>query len=174
MLHGSAVTVALAEYQSPWPASGVHDTRSEMRFPTIALVLLCFGCAEGPSSPEQALISEVEKRVHMPKGAGELRCYKRYYTVVRGKQLEELLGDLEKLPFREMLIGTYREPGPEDKPGIQWVGSSRDVPKIYDGGCGDMRVWYAVGWPEKEIKASCSFDFSGNIPEEIRGKPLTC
>ena len=62
-----------------------------MRFIIAALALLCFGCAERPNSQEQALISEVEKRVHLPTGAGELRCYRRYYTVVRGKHLQEML-----------------------------------------------------------------------------------
>jgi hypothetical protein len=145
-----------------------------MRFPAVALTLICLGCTETPSTQEQALIAEVERRVQLPKGAGELRCYKRYYTVVRGKQLKEMLGGSEGLPFRELLIGTYREPDVEETPGIKWVGSREGVPKLHDGGCGDMTVWYAAGWPDNDLKAICSLDFSGNVPEEIVGKPLAC
>lgn len=79
-----------------------------------------------------------------------------------------------RLPFREMLVGIYREPGLKEKPGIQWVKSPKEVPEIADGGCSDIGVLYAAGWPEKQVKATCSLDFSGSIPEEIRGKPLTC
>lgn len=145
-----------------------------MRFPATALALICFGCAEGPSAREQALIAEVERRVQLPKGAGELRCYKRYYTVVRGKQLREILDGFDRMPFPEMLVGTYREPNPGETPGITWVSSREDIPDLHDGGCTDMNVWYAAGWPDKDIKAMCSLDISGNLPEEIRGKPLTC
>lgn len=148
----------------------------QMRSLVIAFALICFGCAERPNSQEQALIAELEKRVTLPKGAARLQCYKRYYSVVRGKELEDMVGSplAANLPFREMLVGTYREPGPGDEPGIQWVRSPKEVPEIGDGGCSDIRVLYAAGWPEKQVKATCSLDFSGSIPEEITGKPLTC
>lgn len=145
-----------------------------MRSVVAALTLLCFGCAERPNSQEQALISEVEKRVHLPTGAGELRCYKRYYTVVRGKHLQQMFDNTANLPFREMLIGMYRIPRPDEKPGIQWFSNPDDVPKIYDSGCGTLRVSYATGWPEKELTATCSFDISGTIPEEVREQPPAC
>lgn len=147
-----------------------------MRSSVIILALICFGCTERPNSREQALIAEVEKSVQLPKGAGSLQCYKRYYSVVRGKELEEMVGRqlAARLPFREMLIGIYREPDHKEKPGIQWVKSPKEIPEISDGGCSDLRVWYAVGWSEQQVNATCSFDFAGSIPEEIRGTPLTC
>lgn len=145
-----------------------------MRRLTLALVLACFGCASGPSAREQALVAELEKRVVLPRGAGELRCYTRYYALVRGKQLEELLGVPGKLPMRELLIGTYREPKAGEKPGIRWVASPSDVPRIHDAGCSSMTVWYDPDWPEKQVQASCSPDFAGSVPQEIHGKPLRC
>lgn len=146
-----------------------------MRFLCTAAALACLGCAEAPGPREQALVARVEKHVQLPKGAGALRCYKRYYAVIRGKQLEELLGGSDP-PVRELLVGHYREPGErrEDAPGIRWVDRIEDIPTIHDAGCSDLQVWYAEGWPEKDIKAGCAPDFAGSIPEEIKGKPLTC
>jgi hypothetical protein len=145
-----------------------------MRRLILACALICFGCTSGPTEREQSLITEVETRVQLPKGAGKLQCYRRYYTVLRGKQLEEYLGGPNRLPYRELLIGTYREPEMGEAPGVKWVASMKEVPELHDGGCLDMTVLFATGWPENKVKALCSLDFSGNMPEEIKGKPLTC
>lgn len=88
--------------------------------------------------------------------------------------MDEYLGGPDRLPYRELLVGTYREPDANETPGIKWVASMKEVPKLYDRGCQDMTVWFAAGWPENKVKALCSLDFSGNIPEEIKDKPLTC
>jgi hypothetical protein len=146
-----------------------------MRALIMPLVLVCFGCTEGPDPKEKSLLAEVERRVVLPKGAGELRCYKRYYAIVRGKQLEELLmSDANDLPFREILIGLYRRPGREEEPGIQWVENPEDMPKFYDGGCNTLRVSHAAGLFEKKIKATCSFTISGNIPDKFQGQLPIC
>jgi len=147
-----------------------------MRSTTLALTFLCAACAQQPSSKEQAMIDTVEKHVKLPKGAGPLRCYTRYYTVVRGKDLEKLLGGSNSLGVSELLVGRYREPDVNagERAGIEWLTDTSALPEIHDAGCTDMQVWYTSGWPAEKVIALCSLDFSGNMPEEIGGKPLTC
>ena len=154
--------------------SGPIASRFPRRLSALTLALMCFGCTSGPTAREQALIAEAEKRVQLPKGAGKLQCYKRYYIVLRGKQWKELFGGPSPPSYPEFLVGTYQEPGPREMPGIRWVTSMKDIPRLDDAGCQSMTVWYPAEWPGEKVKALCALDFSGNMPEEIQGKPLTC
>lgn len=163
---GQAVNIfmlptALREFSSkPW-----------MRDVAIVLALLCHGCGAHPNSHQQDLIAEVERQVHLPNGAGDLRCYRRYYSVMDEKELQALLGDRA---VHEMIIGIYRKPSAIEKPGIVWMANPKDMPHVDDGGCDILRVAYPMPWPENEIKARCSPDISGDIPEKMTGRPPAC
>jgi len=87
--------------------------------------------------------------------------------------MDEMLGFPGQQHFRELLVGTYREPEEGEAPGIEWVGNLEDVPDMHDGGCWDMTVVYAEEMPG-EVVASCALDISGDQPEEVGGRPLTC
>ncbi|MDR2858118.1 MAG: hypothetical protein LBV50_09755 [Novosphingobium sp.] len=142
-----------------------------MRTLPAILALACFGCTEHPTAGEKALISEVENLVALPKGGGELKCYERHYTILRGKDIEKYAGTaLVWLGKRELLIGHYRI---GSKPGVHWVKNVDKLPNIMDGGCNDIRIIHVVGIHEKSIPATCSFTYAGDVPEEVM-LPVTC
>lgn len=144
-----------------------------MRAYLLIISIATCSCTSDTPPENRALISAVEERAVMPKGAGDLKCYKGYYTVVRGKQLQEIFGGKE-VPFSEMLVGIIRPPDSTNKPGIEWVDNIDEVGKIGDGGCEDMRIYHPIGPPEQKINVTCSFTFSGDIPEAVHGDPITC
>lgn len=138
--------------------------------PTI-LALACFGCTGHPTADEKALVAEVEKLVALPKGGGELKCYERHYTILRGKDAENYVGvPLDGLNNRALLVGRYRI---GSEPGIHWAKNATELPAIADGGCNDIRVVHVVGNQEKSIPATCSITMAGVPPTEVT-PPVTC
>ena len=127
-------------------------------------------CSNHPTDEEQALASYVEKSVVLPKGAGSLQCYERYYVLLESDEANKRAGF--DVPQRKLLIGDYilasdRNGGVA---GIYWSKRKEDVPVMHDGGCSAIRVWYVPG--VKPI-ATCSLDFAGKIPTVIE-PPVAC
>ena len=129
-------------------------------------------CSERITSDQAALIANVEKRVAMPKGAGDLKCYERHYSVLRDKEVDTYLGfHLSRTAGRSLLVGTYRFGG---HPGVYWTRSTDDLPrKIEDGGCDDIGILHMVGDPERSIPAMCSTTMAGSMPDQVN-PPRRC
>ena len=136
------------------------------------LVLACSSCSVLPTSQEKALVTDVERRVKLPKGAGSLKCYERHYALLQGPELDEYMGvPLEGLRGRAVLVGLYRL---GKQPGIHWAQNAKMLPaKIADGGCSNINVFHVVGEREKRLDAYCSETFAG-VPEEQVSPPVSC
>jgi len=79
-------------------------------------------------------MSFIEARVVMPKEAGPLNSYRRFYYRKGGK-----------------VVGVYVA---GEKPGREWIARRVDAPLIMDGGCSVVNVHFDTS--SKEIQAFCN------------------
>lgn len=124
-------------------------------------LLAATACSPRPSREDQAIIDLVEKRVTLPKGAGKLSCYRRYYTVLRGKQIADELG--AQVSDKPVLLGRYVL---GKNPRVIWKASTKEMPIVFDGGCEILHVMYFPDHPELPV-AGCGLTFAGTSPEAI-------
>ncbi len=145
-----------------------------MRIWISAFSVMVAGCTQHPTENESKLAAYVEQHVVLPNGSPGPQCYERYYRIIDGAELTELAPSLGDNGQR-LLIGQYfpvREPQSDTRTGIVWVNSEEEVPSLFDGGCGQIGVWYLLGGPPENIEAMCSFTVGGAIPEEV--EPFSC
>ncbi len=124
-----------------------------------------------------ALISKVESIVSLPQGAGRLQCYARHYALLQGKEIADWWGIEEtKMAGRKLLVGRYMVMDGylrNEKPGVFWSSSIKDLPEIMDAGCSQLNVYHMVGEDEAHIRAFCSANIDGHSPEKVE-PPVTC
>ncbi|MCW3848287.1 hypothetical protein OF829_13660 [Sphingomonas sp. LB-2] len=134
-------------------------------------VLLLAGCSGGCSQPtaeQNAIAADIEARVVLPKGAGNLKCYERYYAFAGDADQKRLLNF--NLPGKRVVFGSYVV---GKKPGVHWVASIDDFPDLQDAGCDKLNVFYIEGDKTLPIEASCSFTFAGTIDNAVE-PAVTC
>ncbi len=142
-----------------------------MRIVIPCLCVIAASCNQVP--PEQeALVNYVERRVELPKGAGNLQCYERHYALLGRETLKRYFEGVADPPPR-VLIGKYIR-GQDRQPGVYMKASESDLPEISDAGCSVLTVFHIPGDTHRDgLKASCSANIAGVTPDEIN-PPVTC
>jgi hypothetical protein len=102
----------------------------------VANILAILGCATAIRTPDAATISKLESNIEIPTFGNEppptVSEYARYYAPY-------MAGD------HRMIRGELVRPMGSRKPaGIYVVGSEKDFPHIFDGGCSVVHVVYDV------------------------------
>jgi hypothetical protein len=124
-----------------------------MRVLTLLLVALSVSTAgsEPNWAPDTATIGKLEATLQSSgipaRGLGkvrELSAYNRYYAGY-------LSGD------QKMIEGEFIEPfGEKSKPtSVHIVGSRKELPRVFDGGCSIVHIVYSVG-SDRIISARCN------------------
>ncbi len=95
-------------------------------------------------------IAELEKKVSLPEGGGNLRCYRRDYALSeRGDRMRGFYSRADGHP-------SWREPPIRAGVYLRRRGYSIGVT---DQGCGLLWVEYTLGNPEAQLVATCYPDF---------------
>lgn len=110
------------------------------------ILVLSAGLSEEPKFsdnrvPGVALVSSVEARVAMPKGAGSLASYDRSYTQAKLDGKDYVLGQMidHRLMQEFAKHGTHPLPPPVRRVLIN------EIMPAFDGGCAILTLTYEVG-----------------------------
>ena len=135
------------------------------------------GCKKELSSADKAAyIADAERRITLPPGAGDLRCYRRRYTILPGHgKLEghRLLTGMYDLTVHPVYDGKGRRIGinTSGKPGAQW--DDKMTLGFADQGCETLYFQYDLDAEPSSVTAQCAPDFSGRGPFEVH-PPVVC
>ena len=91
--------------------------------------------------PDVALVSNLEKSIVMPKGAGQLASYNRSYTEAYINGKDTIIGQMIDHGMAEMIAKSQHKPAP---PPVRRALMNEIMP-AFDGGCGILTVFYEVG-----------------------------
>lgn len=110
------------------------------------LVALAAGLSDGSNFsdnriPDAALVSGVEAKVVMPKGAGSLASYDRSYTQAKLEGKDYVLGQMidHRLVQEFATHGTHPLPPPVRRVLIN------EIMPAFDGGCAILTLTYEIG-----------------------------
>ena len=94
--------------------------------------------------PDEQLVSRVEVKVVMPKGAGPLASYDRSYTQAKLGDKDYVLGQMidHRLMQEFAAHGTHPHPPP-----VRRV-LMKEIEPAFDGGCAILTLTYQVGSAE--------------------------
>lgn len=129
--------------------------QSGVRFDFMALLsaLMLGGCSD--FDRERQIISEIEESIKLPKGAGPMSSYSRYYAqqsdgaiiaayVIHGEGFKDdvlrACREVKGTPFPCPTRGGQVRLAEAGK--SLWIGDPHDLPFILDGGCTDISVEY--------------------------------
>jgi hypothetical protein len=138
------------------------------RFALLMLSGCAAACANHPTAEQNAIVADIERRVVLPRGAGDLKCYERYYLIANEADQKRLYG--VALSGKRVVLATYVA---GKKPGVRWIDSADGFPDLQDAGCGKLSAVYIVGDPAFPVEAACAPDLAGRIGNVV-DPPVTC
>lgn len=142
----------------------------------ILMKLLFFLLAASPLSactaeltPEEraTLVRDIELRVLLPKGAGDLACYQREYSIVKAPNTAFIVGEYHlATPYMGMNAGDL-------KPGVIWEKRENLTMGFVDQGCRTLWFKHPLHDIGSSIQAKCGPTLDGTLPKTVN-PPVEC
>lgn len=123
--------------------------------------------AELTAEERATLVGDVERRVLLPEGAGDLACYQREYSIVKASNTVYLVGEYH-LATRYMGMDAG-----DLKPGVIWEKRENLTMGFVDQGC--RTLWFKRPLDDigSSIQAKCGPTFDGTLPTKVNS-PVEC